>query len=158
MRLAKFLTAVLIAMLASSQCAIAQTVRLTIGMPYMKARALLLSSGWTPTTYAEAGNSTWEQQQDDYLRSDFIQRGATEVGACFGTGMDQCFGIWRNKTQLFVVESLGEYKPETGPSVYFFYRVQLHGKSALGGVPSRLEWDPRSADVIPGSFSPGHPW
>jgi hypothetical protein len=154
----RFGVAILLATLVFGQHTAAEATQLTLGMPYMKARDVLLSAGWSPTGYAEAGVSSGEKELDDALRSDFLKRGAPEVGACFGTGIGQCFGIWRKKSRLFVIESLQEYKPEVGPSVYFFYEVQLHGQSALGGVPNRQEWDPRSADVLSGTFPEGHPW
>ncbi len=124
----------------------------------MQARKILLEAGWSPTSYAEASMPSGSKGLDDDLSADFLKRGAPEVGACFGTGLDQCFGIWRRKDRLFIVESLGEYDPAIGPTVYFFYQVKLHGLAATAGVPTRDEWDPRSADVVPNSVPKGHDW
>ncbi len=141
-------------------CLGAETLRLAVGMTYIEARRELSASGWTPTNYATAEYETdGAKDLDNVLRSEFLKRGAPEVGSCFPTGMAQCFGIWRKGDRLLVVESTYEgYDPKIGPDVYFYYQVRLHGLSTKGGTPTRDDWDPRSADMVPGSYPRGHHW
>jgi hypothetical protein len=53
---------------------------LHVDMPYVQARKLLLLHHWSPTNYAH--DSMAYKEGDDFLRSDFLKRGASEVGAC----------------------------------------------------------------------------
>src|SRR5216683_1555322 len=139
-------------------CSAAVAPRLKVGMAYVEAREVLLALGWMPTNYSPDDVPTTAKDLDDYLRAEFLKRGASEVGSCFPTGMGQCFGIWRRQNRLLVVESRYEgYDPTVGPDVYFFYQVRL-ALSDKRAVPTRKEWDPRSADIVPGSFPKGRSW
>jgi hypothetical protein len=135
----------------------ASASQLKVDMPYVEAREVLAASGWAPTNFAPA--DALDRELDDYLRADFLKRGMPEVGSCFGTGAGQCFAIWQRRNRLMVVESrLEGFDPTTGPTVYFFYEVRLHHSVSKNSPPPRDDWDPRSADVVPGSSPAGHPW
>ena len=133
------------------------TPQLKVDMRYSEARKVLSASGWAPTSYAPA-SAGWKSL-DDHLRADFLKRGMPEVGSCFGTGDSQCFAVWQRRSHLMVVKSRSEgYDPATGPTVYFFYEVRLHHLISKDSPLSRKDWDPRSADIVPGSFPAEHSW
>jgi hypothetical protein len=139
----------------------AENAPFKVGIPYAEARDRLLASGWLPTDYATADPdmSSDAKERDNELRAEFIKRGAPEVGSCVPTGLGQCFGIWRKGQRLFVVESRSEgYDPQTGPDVSYFYQVRLHSPLRIRAMPARTVWDPRSADIVPGSFPSDHSW
>ncbi len=131
--------------------------KFVVGMPYVEARHILLAQRWTPSDYA-----TDAEKGDDLaatLKAEFVKRGATEVGSCFPTGDGQCFGIWRRGDRLMIIESSNEgIDPVAGPTVYFYYQARLHGADYRAQKPGREVWDPRSADVIQGTYPEDHHW
>jgi len=140
----------------AAPCSAANVPQIKTGITYLAARHALLASGWAPTKYAPSDVQSEGKELDDRLREPFLKIGAPEVGSCYPTGLGQCFGIWRKRSLRFVIESRPEgFDPNSGPTVYFYYQVRLHGTSATGNVPGRNEWDPRSADIVPGSFPAG---
>lgn len=156
----KLLAIVLCGMIGLSTRSWADPSLLRVDMPYMQARQLLLSQHWSPTNYAhESESNTDMKNDDDFLRSDFLKRGAPEVGACFGTGMGQCFAVWEKGKRILIVESRSEgFSPETGPTVYFFYEVSPARTKGKGAPLTRDDWDPRSANVVPNTYPKDHPW
>jgi hypothetical protein len=127
---------------------------LHVDMPYVEARKTLRAHNWSPTDYAHRDMSVTDNaaEMDDTLRSPFVSRGAPEVGACFPTGLGQCFAIWTKGNRVLVLESRSEgFKPISGPTVFYYYEVAPSGIKK--GLPlTRQDWDYRSANVVPNSY------
>jgi hypothetical protein len=135
--------------IAATPCVASQAALIEEGMSYYQARINLRASGWAPTNYAkeEDKSETAEGEKlDELMRAEFVKLGWTEVGACFPTGLGQCFGIWRRRDKLLVIELLSD--PKVCTHIYFYYQVRLHQSLKNGTRPTREEWDMRSADIV----------
>jgi hypothetical protein len=136
--------------LAAISTAVASVVRLD--EPYASARHALAAAGWKVTDYAldeDLDETPQGKQADEDLRAGYRDHDMPEVGACFPTGLGQCFAVWRKRDRLMVIElpSTDTFDRKRPPQVYFYYQTRLHRADR----PTRVDWDIRSADIIPGT-------
>lgn len=99
--------------LAFSSSVLAQAIpRLTQGMPYQKARQMLLKNGWQ----AVEVNPTVKEEIQRSLQAWFLKRGFNEVESCAATGLGTCRAIFHDDNGKTLVVfttpgSLGDRNP-----------------------------------------------
>lgn len=134
-----------LALLNAGATADAQVLKLDTR--YDRARPSIQAAGWKPTDYAVETDYATPNDKAAKLaeHAAFKKLHMPEAGSCFGTGLGQCFGIWRKANRVLVVELVDG--PHGVPQIYFYYQARLHQP----GRPVRAGWDLRSADIVPGT-------